>query len=80
MTEAVLALGIMALVALALWAQAHDWTPSESSARPSVAAFCAWCDWRTGDVCTNPDSPVGGQECGPVCAGEVRCSVRDVRW
>jgi hypothetical protein len=45
--------------------------------RPHVT-FCAWCIYRDGDDCTNPKSPIIGEECGPVCSGKVKCRVRQV--
>jgi hypothetical protein len=41
-----------------------------------ASAFCAWCIYRDGDDCTNPESPVSGRECGPVCSGHLRCTVQ----
>ena len=42
-------------------------------------AFCAWCIYGDGDLCTNPGSPVYPGECGPVCSGGLRCKVREVK-
>lgn len=42
-------------------------------------AFCVWCLYRQGDLCSHPGSPVYAGLCVPVCSGAVRCEVRQER-
>jgi len=70
--EVLIGLAVVVLLGWVLWWQTHD--PGPSKRRPtSTPAVCEWCQWREGDDCRNPKSPMAGQACGPVCSGKVRC-------
>jgi hypothetical protein len=83
MSEAVATLGIglvvVALVGFLYWADRRYPGPELPRETTEAGAFCAWCIYWQGDDCTNPASPVGGQECGQVCIGDLACQVREVR-
>jgi hypothetical protein len=40
------------------------------------AAELAWCIYRDGEDCTNPDIAVHEGECAPVCRGNRKCHSR----
>jgi hypothetical protein len=71
-------LALAGLVGFLYWAERRY--PSVPKPRePDLAlTLCAWCEYRAGDGCTHPGSPVSGQPCGPVFIGAERCGVREV--
>jgi hypothetical protein len=71
-------LALMALVGFLYWADRRYPAPSKSRERPFLLTYCAWCVHGDGDLCTNPRSPVYGQECGLVCIG-VELWLQDAR-
>jgi hypothetical protein len=62
------------------WLNQRGFLDRTPSPRPEPhVTFCVWCIYRDGDDCTNPESPVGGEECGLVCSGKAMCKLRAVR-
>jgi hypothetical protein len=75
-----LAILLLAIFELVAWLNKQGWLDYTPGPRPQPhAAVCQWCPHRAGDLCTNPIRPVDGQECEPVCTGEICCWVREWR-
>jgi hypothetical protein len=70
---------VMLIMALIYYLQIRYAVPRRPNKQLEALAFCARCVHRHGDLCTHPGSPVFGQACGPVCIGDLACSVREVR-
>jgi hypothetical protein len=74
-----LVLLLLAIFEFVRWLDKHGliaWSGPKPKPRPTIYA---WCIYRSGDDCTNPKSPVRGQECGLVRNGRARCKVREVK-
>ena len=69
------AAAMLALMAWVTWWERRD--PGPYRPRPEGPAVCAWCKWRAGEDCTHPKSPAGAGPIGEVCAGRVKCKVRE---
>jgi hypothetical protein len=72
---------LTSLVAHLVWTGRQH--PDRRSGKAGEAgAYCVWCVYRRGSVCSHPRSPVYLEECGPVCTGVQRCEVRQesYRW
>lgn len=58
------------------WPRRNDQQPRRAVDRP---ALCAYCIYRNGEDCTNPQSHVYGASIGRVCSGNYKCRVRQIR-
>ncbi len=83
MPEPIIALligsSLASLIASLVWA-ARQRPDRRSREVDKGGAYCVWCLYRRGDICTHPGSPVYREECGPVCTGRVRCELKQERW
>ncbi len=65
---------MVALNAFAYWSDKQLPAPQKPRPRKTeMPTFCAWCVYRVGNECANPQSPVHGRKCGLVCIGWMRC-------
>jgi hypothetical protein len=67
MMETLTIVETVVLLATVLYWQVHDLGLQPSRRRvQEMPTFRAWCIYRAGDDCANPDSPVAGREGRPV--------------
>lgn len=82
MPESLLAMligtSLTSLVAYLIWNRGHH-ADRRSRKTNEVGAYCVWCRYRHGEICTHPGSPVYLAGCGPVCTGTRRCEVGQER-
>lgn len=76
---AALGLALLGVVGFLLWAERRYPGAHRPRPRRELQAVCARCVWREGEDCTHPESPARGGPVGEVCAGRVRCKVREIR-
>jgi hypothetical protein len=69
---------LTSLVAHLYWTRRQD-PKRRSEKADEVRAYCVWCVYRRGSLCSHPHSPVYLEECGPVCTGAQQCAVRQER-
>jgi hypothetical protein len=79
LTAAAFVLVMAALIGWLYWAE-HRWpAPPRQTHLKEMPAICARCTWRSGEDCSHPESPARGGPIGEVCAGKVKCRVREAR-
>ena len=69
---------LVSLLGSLAWAAWRSRRPRSGKAQ-EAGAFCVWCLYRRGELCSHPGSPVYPGPCSPVCGGAVRCELRQER-
>jgi hypothetical protein len=81
------AIPLLLLIGLLYLAEKRYPAPQElGPRREGMPASCAWCVYRDGDNCTNPDSSLYSRRCEPGCSVGIECrqqylwAVKHNRW